>query len=94
MGHSIGLHIDFKRIKNTFSDANTDINTILESEFRIMNEVIGGILSRVFSFHNPTSDLLNRSSYSNVLCAYDYNFMLPKTKYISDSNSFWYRETQ
>tara|TARA_Y100000768_G_C23942795_1_gene665997 strand:+ start:786 stop:1547 length:762 start_codon:yes stop_codon:yes gene_type:complete len=89
MGHSIGLHIDFKRIKNTFTDVNIGINTILESEFRIMHEAIGDILGRVFSFHNPTSDLLNSSSYKNVLCAYDDNFMLPKTKYISDSNSFW-----
>ena len=90
MGHSIGLHIDFNRIKNTLVDSNISINTILENEFNIMNKVTGGILSKIFSFHNPTTDLLNISSFKNkILCAYDNDFMLPKTKYISDSNNFW-----
>ena len=90
MGHSIGLHIDVDRIKKSLLDPSVDINNIIENEFKTMGNVIGDILGKVYSFHNPTNDLFNINYSGNeIICTYDKKFMLPKTKYISDSNSFW-----
>ena len=91
MGHSIGLHIDVARIKSTSIDSTKiDIQSIVYHEFEIMNTVLGEILSNVFSFHNPSKDILKKPSFNQgLICTYGNNFMMPKTKYISDSNSFW-----
>ena len=90
MGHSIGLHIDIARIKKTLVNSNADLNNIINNEFKIMYKVLDGVFEKIFSFHNPTKDLFQIKSFKNdYICTYDENFMLPKTKYISDSNSFW-----
>ena len=89
MGHRIGLHIDLSRIKEV-SNSSIDPNNLINNEFHIMQSAIGNILKKNFSFHNPTEDLLKFSTFNDEFtCTYDDNFMLPNTKYLSDSNSFW-----
>lgn len=85
LGHSLGLHFDC-----TFYESNKDIEAHLHFEKSIL-ETTYGVPIEVFSFHNPTADILNHFQewrYAGMINTYA-TFFREMVEYCSDSNGIW-----
>ncbi|RXK07203.1 polysaccharide deacetylase family protein [Halarcobacter bivalviorum] len=86
LGHQIGLHFDPTQYKiNTKEDLEKYLNfekNILENLFQV--EI------KVFSFHNPTEEILKYDdfNYSDMINTYAKYFK-ENVEYCSDSNGYW-----
>ncbi|WP_417328575.1 hypothetical protein [Halarcobacter sp.] len=86
LGHQIGLHFDPTQYKiNTKEDLEKYLNfekNILENLFQV--EI------KVFSFHNPTEEILKYDDfkYSGMINTYAKYFK-ENVEYCSDSNGYW-----
>lgn len=86
LGHQIGLHFDPTQYKiNTKEDLEKYLNfekNILENLFQV--EI------KVFSFHNPTEEILKYDDfkYSDMINTYAKYFK-ENVEYCSDSNGYW-----
>jgi hypothetical protein len=90
LGHSVGLHCDAGRLPGPPpADLDTLDGRIL-AELRLFEEVLGLASGKAVTFHNPPHGLVQREpSLPGYLSGYAPRFMLPRTKYISDSNAHW-----
>ena len=86
LGHEIGLHFDpvFYNIKNS-----EELEIWLTFEKEILQKIFN-IKILVFSFHNPTEDMLQYDdySYSSMINCYAKDIKSAIT-YCSDSNGYW-----
>lgn len=88
-GHWIGLHCDVERMTDTMPSTNS-FDENVRREVDLFFRMIGNKGPRLVSFHNPEQHLLNRQPPEDrYISAYDDRFMLPETKYISESNAHW-----
>jgi peptidoglycan/xylan/chitin deacetylase (PgdA/CDA1 family) len=86
LGHDIGLHFD-PMYYNISSKEELEYWLQFEKE---MIEKIFGVQVNVFSFHNPTEEILrfDEWSYSGMLNTYA-NELKTNVAYCSDSNGYW-----
>jgi len=86
LGHKIGLHCDLGRVPGEQSD----IDEVVLSELDVFAKVCPVSASRMVTFHNPPADVVGRvPATDGYLSGYDPRFMLPETKYVSESNAHW-----
>lgn len=89
LGHEIGLHYEF----DFFPDAQADeagIERRLKDEKAWLSALLG-VQIRVFSFHNPSQDCLQRfaqPSVGGMINAYGKE-LRAAYRYCSDSNGYW-----
>ena len=85
-GHSIGLHFDptIYKINN-----QNDLEYWLNYEKNIIEKLLQ-IEINVFSFHNPTSEIMkyNEFKYCGMVNTYS-NYLKDNFSYCSDSNGYW-----
>ncbi len=87
-GHAVALHCDVGRIPG-YKEGD-DLDAAVLRELRLFEDVHGCEGTRVVSFHNPSRQLIGREPNAHAyVSAYAPRFLLPETKYISDSNAFW-----
>jgi hypothetical protein len=90
MNHWVGLHCDERRMMAAQEVTFENFEEGVLRELKVLETVVGVPCSRVVSFHNPTTNVIGHVPKSaDYINAYDPRFMMPLTKYISDSNSFW-----
>ncbi len=89
MGHDIGLHFDSA---NYNIHSEKDLSYWLNFEKKIL-ETNFKVKIKVFSFHNPTDDILryNRYQYAGMINTYSKSFR-EELGYCSDSNGYWRHE--
>lgn len=88
MGHDIGLHCDLHRVPESLRGG--DIDATVVREVALLESILGMTTGGLVSFHNPPREVICRAPETGAyVSAYDPKFMLPHTKYISDSNAFW-----
>lgn len=86
LGHKVGLHCDLGRIPGGYDD----IDEAVMSELAAFAAVCPVEPSRMVTFHNPPAEVVNRAPATDgYLSGYDPRFMLPETKYVSESNAHW-----
>jgi hypothetical protein len=88
LGHHIGLHFDASFQSPVASREGMEARLAREREM-VMNEL--GTSVDVFSFHNPTPELLQAfsgPSYAGMVNAYSRGFF-EQIGYCSDSNGYW-----
>ena len=86
LGHGIGLHCDLGRIPGGYDD----IDKAVLAELDAFAAACPVKASRVVTFHNPPAEVVNRAPATDgYLSGYDPRFMLPETKYVSESNAHW-----
>jgi hypothetical protein len=89
LGHDIGLHFDptVYRI-----NSEEDMKQWLRFERNILENIFG-VKIKVFSFHNPTENILvyDKFKYAGMVNAYAKYFR-EKVAYCSDSNGYWRHE--
>ena len=87
LNHQIGLHFDPNKydIKN-----NKDLKKYLTFEKNILERLLK-IKIKVFSFHNPSKQILryNNFRYSKMINTYAKYFIKNDVKYCSDSKGYW-----
>jgi hypothetical protein len=86
-GHDIGLHLDVNYHLGT--EANFDLETAIEKDTKLL-EGLAEVKIDSFSFHNPTSEILefDAASYSGLINCYSKE-LRESTDYASDSNGYW-----
>lgn len=90
MGHRIGLHCDVNRLKQTAHNQQSSLDELVLEEINILEHMLKIPILRVVSFHNPSKDLVMRKpECDSYISTYDPRFMMPETKYLSDSNANW-----
>lgn len=85
LGHEIGLHFESEDL-----DISEELILVKLQNDKNLFELITGINSKVFSFHNPTKLMMTmrNTQYSEMINAYaKIHFNL--TNYVSDSNGYW-----
>lgn len=88
LGHDIGLHCDTRRMRRVHQETADD--EAVMREIRLMESALDFEIAPIVSFHNPEPKwLAHVPSEGTYLSTYDPRFMLPKTKYISDSAGRW-----
>ncbi len=98
MGHAIGLHFDPTRVPGTSASVDsqsdwTSFHEAVRREKRLMSSILNCPVTDTVSFHNPPSFLLRSDQTVDVYTStYNKNFMMPKTKYISESNGSWHEQ--
>ncbi len=86
LGHKTGLHCDLSRIQGDCDD----VDKAVLAELDVFAAVSPVKASRMVTFHNPPAEVVNHApATDDYLSGYDPKFMLPKTKYISESNAHW-----
>lgn len=86
LGHRIGLHCDPSRIP----DAPDDIDAAVTAELELFRKACPVEIGNMVTFHNPPAEVVNRAPRTDAyVSGYDPRFMLPETKYISESNAHW-----
>jgi len=89
LGHEIGLHFDFGFYERQGLDHDMIIE-YLSIEKKILEEIFGKSI-RVFSFHDPSNEVLARytdESYCGMINAYS-KYLKDHYDYCSDSNGYW-----
>lgn len=90
MGHWIGLHCDERRMMRAQNVTAENLDEGVVRELATLEAVLGVPVERAVSFHNPTPLVVGRAPATDgYVSAYDPRFMMPATKYLSDSNAFW-----
>jgi hypothetical protein len=90
MNHWVGLHCDERRMMAAQEVSFENFEEGVLRELKVFENVLGFPCSRVVSFHNPSKSVIGHVPRSaDYINAYDPRFMMPLTKYISDSNAFW-----
>lgn len=85
-GHNIALHFDGTR----FPDKTLSLDSAILSDLALLKRVVGVDTCSTVSFHQPSKEVLMREPLTDKYqSAYDPKFMMPTTKYLSDSNAFW-----
>lgn len=89
LGHQIALHFDPTQYN---INAKKDLEKYLQYEKNIL-ETLFDIKINVFSFHNPTVNILKYDEweYAEMINTYSKYFK-EKVKYCSDSNGYWRHE--
>ena len=87
LGHQIGLHFDCHFFGNINSE--TVLEELLLLEKQVLERALG-IKVKVFSFHNPTNEILKfeRETYVGMVNTYS-SFFKQNVVYTSDSNGYW-----
>ncbi|MCG8551790.1 MAG: hypothetical protein MI799_15415 [Desulfobacterales bacterium] len=86
LGHKIGLHCDLNRIPGGYND----VDSAVLKELDAFAAVCPVEPSRMVTFHNPPPEVINHTPANEAyLSGYAPSFMLPETKYISESNACW-----
>jgi len=86
LGHRIGLHCNLSRTP----ESPDDIDAAVTAELDLFRKAYPAEVGRMVTFHNPPSEVVNRAPRTNAyVSGYDPRFMLPETKYISESNAHW-----
>jgi len=88
LGHNIGLHFDTQFYENC--NDQVKFETLLKNEKEILSNLVGCPIE-VFSFHNPSEEIINRYSslnYSGMINTYS-SFFRNEVGYCSDSNGYW-----
>lgn len=91
MGHRIGLHCDESRMDSgSPGNHGNSIDGAVEKNISLFERIIERRIDRVVSFHNPTQRVVMRKpATKNYVSTYGPDFMMPHTKYLSDSNAHW-----
>lgn len=86
LGHSIGIHLDSETHKLNNKE---NIEKVLEFEKKILQELFSTEI-KVFSFHNPTSEVLKNAhhTYAGLINTYS-DYFKNQVDYCSDSNGYW-----
>lgn len=86
LGHSVGLHFDPTQYK---IKSQKDLEEFLLFEKQILENLFN-VKIDVFSFHNPTTEVLSFDEweYSGMINTYA-KFFKDNVKYCSDSNGYW-----
>lgn len=86
LGHRVGLHCDLGRIPGGCDN----IDKAVLAELDLFTAACPVKASRMVTFHNPPAEVVNRAPATDgYLSGYDPRFMLPETKYVSESNAHW-----
>ena len=86
LGHKIGLHCDLGRVPGS----HDNIDDAVLAELNIFTQICPIKPSRMVTFHNPPSVVVSRIPETrNYISGYEPRFLLPETKYISESNANW-----
>lgn len=90
MGHWVGLHCDARRMREALREPEAPLDQLIAHEIGTFARVVGVDVTRSMSFHNPDREVVGRAPTSDAyVSAYDPRFMMPITKYLSDSNARW-----
>lgn len=90
LGHGVGLHCDERRVLKARGCSVKGLDMAVSLELELLDEVLGIQCSRSVSFHNPSDNVIGRRpSGEKYLSTYDPRFMMPNTKYLSESNAVW-----
>jgi len=86
LGHKIGLHFDPTQYD---IESKKELEKYLKFEKNILEKLFDTQIT-VFSFHNPTTDILKFEDfkYANMINTYAKYFS-ENVKYCSDSNGYW-----
>jgi hypothetical protein len=88
MGHAVGLHFDWNRVAGQWGEDALDAAVLHELD--LAGRVLGLPMTRAVTFHNPPRGvIMHEPATRGYINAYGPAFMLPMTKYISDSNANW-----
>lgn len=88
LGHQIGLHFDPTQYE---IQSKEDLENYLSFEKKILENLFQ-IHVKVFSFHNPTEDILKYDDFEYVNMINTYAEFFKKISYCSDSNGYWRHE--
>ena len=89
LGHEVGIHLDCEAYSATPTKEN--IEEDLEFYKNVFYKIYGGVIPKSFSFHNPSSECINRNGderYAGLFNAYCSRVM-KDVGYCSDSNGYW-----
>jgi len=85
LGHCVGLHCDESRMPG-----GTDFDRSIAAEIELMRSMVDPRVADVVTFHNPSKKVIMRTpAPGTYVSGYGPTFMLPSTKYISESNANW-----
>jgi peptidoglycan/xylan/chitin deacetylase (PgdA/CDA1 family) len=87
MGHEVGLHLDVEYHLATSS--TFDFETAIKKDLNLLEDVAEKKID-VFSYHNPTQDMLkfDSDSYADLINCYSRTIK-ENIDYGSDSNGYW-----
>jgi hypothetical protein len=90
LGHAIGLHLDVEY--HSMTSAKFNIESAIARDRNLLED-ISETKIEVFSFHNPTPDVLKfqNDSYADLINCYSKQ-ILGTVSYGSDSNGYWRHE--
>jgi hypothetical protein len=90
MGHWVGLHCDERRMLQGQRAGTEGFDAAVVRELAIFEAALGFPCSRVVSFHNPSPMVIGRAPETDAfITTYHPRYMMPNTKYLSDSNAHW-----
>jgi peptidoglycan/xylan/chitin deacetylase (PgdA/CDA1 family) len=90
LGHEIGLHFDASYHNSIDRVFNLEDSIIMDSKYL---EDVAQVPLDVFSFHNPSSEILENDNleYGGLINCYS-KYLRQLTDYGSDSNGYWRHE--
>jgi hypothetical protein len=77
-------------MRDASAERGESFDRAVAAEAELFLRVTGIQGQKVVSFHNPSKEVVGRAPKDGLyLSAYDPRFMMPATKYLSDSNAIW-----